>query len=297
MDWKSFLGSYLLAGLGSAAFDFIFRSGELIPGIGASGAIAGMMGAYAVLYGMKRIRFFYFVGLYFDYVSLPAIVLLPIWMGNELLQMQINADSNVNFLAHLGGLTCGALIALGVKRYVTSFNLSHMEEDEQLQKVEHELQRVRELMAAFKPEGALPILRRLRGRAPENREVLTRHYDCSRMAPSSDEYHALAHAIFSLPEVDAATDALVLDTYNEYLRLARPTIRLTPVLVCSLAKRFVRRQALAEAERLVRIILKNKLNCPAGQETLQEFILLLGEQGRIEEKQRYMKLLPSQQQV
>ncbi|MEN8170837.1 MAG: rhomboid family intramembrane serine protease [Pseudomonadota bacterium] len=291
IDSKSYFVSYILMGLGSAAFDFIFRSGELVPGIGASGAISGLMGAYAVLYGMSRIRFFYFIGVYFDYIRLPAIVLLPLWIGNELVQMVINAGSNVNFLAHLGGLCSGALIALVLKRKVSSFSVDHVDQEEHDEKAEDELQQVRELMSAMNPAGAQPLLRRLRAKLPDNREVLTRYYDCCRMKPASDEYHAQAHAIFSLREEDVATDSLVLETFNEYLNLARPSTRMSPALACALAQRFTRQKETTKAEQLVRIILAKKICCPESRKLMRSFIDLLEEQGREKDRQRYLKLI------
>lgn len=292
IDSKTYLFSYILMGLGSAAFDFIFRSGELVPGIGASGAISGLMGAYAVLYGMTRIRFFYFIGVYFDYIRLPAIVLLPLWIGNEIVQMVVNANSNVNFLAHLGGLCSGALIAVVIKRKVSSYSVEHIDEEEQEQQIENELQRVRGLMSAMKPLEAQPLLRRLRSKQPDNREVLTLYYDCCKMKPASEEYHAQAHAIFSLAMEDVATDTLVLETFNEYLKLARPSTRMSPILVCKLAQRFIRQKATPEAERLVRIIVSKKLRCAESRKLMLNFVSLLEELGRDEDRRRYLKFIP-----
>ncbi|MFO7593861.1 MAG: rhomboid family intramembrane serine protease [Pseudomonadota bacterium] len=291
MDRKSYLISYLLTGLGSAGFDILFRGDSLLPGIGASGAISGLMGIYAVLYGMKRIRFFYYIGVYFDYISLPAILLLPLWIGNELVQMQLYPESNVNFLAHLGGLCSGALIAIIIRKKLPSFSLSHMEEEEKQTRSEKELERVRELMAEMRPDRALPILRRLHQELPENREILTRYYECCRVKPANDEYHGLAHEIFLLTDNDTATDLLILETFNEYLKLARPSVRMTPRVVCQLARRFIRQKAMGESERLVRIILEKNLQCPKSRYLLQSFIQLLEEQGRTEERQHYLKQL------
>lgn len=290
IDRRSYLIAYLLGGLGSATFDFIFRIDSLIPGIGASGAIAGLMGAYAVLYGLKKIRFFYYIGVYFDYAKMPAIILLPLWVGNELLQMHLYADSGVNFLAHLGGLCSGALIAVFIRKKVTSYNLEFIEEEERLEQLAGELRRVRALMNDFKLDEARPRLRRLRSRHPQNREVLARYYECNRIKPANEEYHATAHAIFALTESDGATDALVLETFNDYRKLARPSIRMSPALVCALARRFIRQQALTEAEQLVRIILVKKIDCPKGSALMQAFIRMLEVQGRTEALQRYRKL-------
>ncbi len=292
MDRKSYLALYLLAGLGSAVFDIVMRSDSLVPGIGASGAIAGLMGAYTVLYGMTRIRFFYFIGVYFDYISLPALVLLPLWLGNEVVQQLLYSNSGINFLAHIGGLVSGALLALLVKRFLPSYSLEHIEIEKQQENQDQDLQRVRDLMSEFKPEKAIPILRRLYGKDPDNREVLVRFYECSKVNPASGEYHRMAHAIFSLADEDAATNLLLRETFNEYLRLARPRTKINASLVCRLAKRFIRQKDSAEAGRLVRIILAKKVACPERDMLLKGFIRLLEELGRQEEREQFIKLLP-----
>lgn len=293
MDWKTYLVGYLLAGIGGSLLYIALQSDSLVNGIGASGAIAGLMGAYTVLYGMRQVRFFYFIGVYFDYIKLPAIILLPLWLGDQLITMQLEPESNVNFIVHIGGLCSGALLGLLVRRYSPAFTLDHLEQDEKKEQLDKQLQRARQLMADMKPEAALPVLRRLRSDHPEVREVLTRSYECSRINPASDEYHSLASEIFSLTETDAATNALVQETFNEYLKLARPSTRMTSQLVCHLAKRFIRQKAVDEAERLVRIILAKKVACPERTKLVQGLSRLLHEQGRAEEGQRYQSLLPA----
>jgi membrane associated rhomboid family serine protease len=293
LHWRAFLITYLLGGLGAAGFDFFFRADSLVPGIGASGAIAGLMGAYTVLYGLKKIRFFYVLGVFFDYISLPAIILLPLWVLAQLVEMAMEKGSNVNFMAHVGGLICGALIALAVRYGTNSFSMEQIEKEERREQGDADLELVRELVAEFKPDSALPILRRLYGDQPGNREVLTLYYQCSRINPASDEYHRLAHTIFTLGERDVATDRLVLETFNEYLRLAKPATRMTGPLVCQLANRFIRQKAIPQAERLVRFILAKKLACQDSRTLVLGFIRLLEEQGRTAEVTSYRKLLPA----
>ncbi|MDH5650047.1 MAG: rhomboid family intramembrane serine protease, partial [Gammaproteobacteria bacterium] len=105
-----YLFSYLAAGVVAGGFDLVFNSGSIVTGIGASGAISGVMGMYVVLFGLRKINFFYHVLFYFNYIKLPAIVVLPVWIGYELLKMVIYPDSNVNYLAHAGGLIGGAIL-------------------------------------------------------------------------------------------------------------------------------------------------------------------------------------------
>ena len=75
-------------------------------GLGASGAVSALMGMYAVLYRMRRIRFFYQFLVYFNYVTAPALLLLPAWIANELLQHWLGGRG-IAYMAHLGGLLTG----------------------------------------------------------------------------------------------------------------------------------------------------------------------------------------------
>lgn len=101
---------YLLAGIGASVASSYAHRYQFGYGLGASGAIAGLMGALPVVWGLRKIRVFYWIAFYFNYARVPALVLLPLWLGYELLQAQIS-DSNVDFQAHAGGMVTGALLA------------------------------------------------------------------------------------------------------------------------------------------------------------------------------------------
>ncbi|MCG8426453.1 MAG: rhomboid family intramembrane serine protease [Chromatiales bacterium] len=288
--WVYLIG-YLVAGFGSAAFDFLFNSGSLVPGIGASGAISGLMGMYAVLYGLRKVKFFYSIGIYFDYVSLPAIVLLPLWIGNEVVQILLYSDvSNINYLAHLGGLVTGAIVAFIVKQATPSFNVDFLDEEKEQKAFEEKLEEVRGYCDNMEYRKALSRLRGLYREDPKHREILCRYYECSRISPTSDEYHELARAIFKLTEVDSGTDALVLETYKEYLSLAKPGPRLNGEVVCRLAERLIRLREVKEADKLLRVIVKKRLACGVEQGLVFAYADLLEEQGQNGDAARYRQL-------
>src|SRR5690606_18653623 len=104
-----FLGVYLLGASGSSAASLLWRWGEAGGGLGASGAIAALMGAFCVIWGRRPVRFFYWFGVVFDYVRAPAIWLLPLWLGWEVYNLLANDDLGIGFDAHAGGIICGAL--------------------------------------------------------------------------------------------------------------------------------------------------------------------------------------------
>ncbi|MGD8908224.1 MAG: rhomboid family intramembrane serine protease [Chromatiales bacterium] len=266
-----FISLYLLGGLGSAGFDILFSTGSLMPGIGASGAIAGLMGMCSVIYGFRRIRFFYSVGFYFDYVSLPAIVLLPLWIGNELFQLLYYTDSNINYLAHLGGLVSGAALAGLIKFTSNHFDLSHLELEEQKKGAEQNLRAARALYQNMEYRKALPLLRRLYQEGCQEREALYLYYQCSRISPQSEDYHKAARALFSIPERDAASAELLREIYSEYIKLARPGPRFNADTVCRLVDCFVAQKWRGEADKLMSIVRKKGLTCPKQKELSKRY--------------------------
>jgi membrane associated rhomboid family serine protease len=100
-----YLAFYLAAGV-VAAFTYIgLNSHSVQPLLGASGAIAGVMGAYIIWF--PRTRVLTLVG--FFPVYLPAVAVLGLWF---LLQFSTNPNEGVAWQAHVGGFVVGALVAL-----------------------------------------------------------------------------------------------------------------------------------------------------------------------------------------
>jgi membrane associated rhomboid family serine protease len=112
-----FLALYLLGGLGSALPDVFMPASELRLSLGASGAISAVMAAYLVLFGRRRINFFYWLIFVFGTVRWPALAILPVWLANELLQNFVfDRGGHVNYMAHFAGLLSGALL-IGIYRW------------------------------------------------------------------------------------------------------------------------------------------------------------------------------------
>ncbi|MDX1803029.1 MAG: rhomboid family intramembrane serine protease [Alcanivorax sp.] len=106
-----FLGAYLIGGLGSGLFFVATHWHSGIPLVGASGSIASLMGLFAGTYGLRRLEFFYSIGVFFGSFKAPALALFPVWLLWELLQAVIS-DAAVAYTAHAGGIISGLLLAL-----------------------------------------------------------------------------------------------------------------------------------------------------------------------------------------
>lgn len=280
-----FLGAYLLAGLASAGLDIAFRPDSLIPGVGASGAIAGLTGMYTVLFGLRRIRFFYSVLFYFDYVRAPAIILLPIWLaweiGHELLE-----PSSVNRIAHIGGLLGGALLGFAARRFSPTVDHGYIDAEERRAQRQREYTQGLDQLATMELDQARATFERLHEEDPGDRNVLLQLYNIAKFDPQSADYHRLAHRILSLPGDDAATVSLVHDIYQEYVATARPSYRFTSEQFLALAKRFARAGHLEAAERIVAGLLVGKGEFPRTAEAL--LALALGFR-RAGEQDKYLR--------
>lgn len=101
---------YLLCGLGSALVSLLVNADSDTPTVGASGAISGLMGLYVASYGFRRIEFFYTLGFVFGSFRAPAFAILPLWVAMEVVQ-KFTLDTNVAYMAHVGGLLTGAAMA------------------------------------------------------------------------------------------------------------------------------------------------------------------------------------------
>jgi len=113
-----YVSTVIMAGLVHSAIICTYQPGMAnIPLIGASGGIAGLMGAFLVKMGTTRIKIFYFIILFFraGTFTMPAYLVLPFWFMLQLIQGLIQLDvavSNTAFWAHVGGFLYGLGIYL-----------------------------------------------------------------------------------------------------------------------------------------------------------------------------------------
>lgn len=115
--WR-FTGFYLLAGAAAVYVFSIFDPGSTTPLIGASGAIAGVMGAYAVLLPRARVLTLLFLLFFFTLLEIPAVALMALWLGLQIVPFtrDLLFGPDVAILAHVAGFVFGlAAVRLFVK--------------------------------------------------------------------------------------------------------------------------------------------------------------------------------------
>jgi membrane associated rhomboid family serine protease len=114
---------YLVAGAGASAFYLLLTPRTLIPCVGASGAIFGVVAAYAVLYPRNKIKMFYWIWwVWFGTFHIGAVWIIGFWfleqIGLYLLMSELGGMGGVAYAAHLGGGIVGGLIAVGVRSWL-----------------------------------------------------------------------------------------------------------------------------------------------------------------------------------
>lgn len=105
-----FLLFYFAAGIGASLIHVLFNPGSLIPVIGASGAISGVMGAYLILYPQARIRTLVFLFIFVTFIDIPAAVFLIVWFLFQFLY--VGGGAGIAWLAHVGGFLLGMALVM-----------------------------------------------------------------------------------------------------------------------------------------------------------------------------------------
>lgn len=111
---------YLVCGAIAAFCHVASNTGSHIPMIGASGAIAGILGGYIVLFPQAKVKTLIFLGFFITVVRMPALVLLLIWMGLQVFSsISVSAEGGgVAWFAHIGGFVAGMVLILPFKNKI-----------------------------------------------------------------------------------------------------------------------------------------------------------------------------------
>jgi membrane associated rhomboid family serine protease len=111
-----YLVFYLLCGIAAGMTQTLFSPGSRVPMVGASGAIAGVMGAYLIKFPHSQIRTLLFIVFFITTFDVPAWVMLIYWFGIQLLNgvgtvgSSAASQGGTAFLAHVGGFVAGILL-------------------------------------------------------------------------------------------------------------------------------------------------------------------------------------------
>jgi membrane associated rhomboid family serine protease len=118
MGHLPYLIFYLFCGVIASLAQVVVSQDSALPNLGASGAIAGVLAAYLVLFPWARVRTVIFIFIFFTIVTLPALVLIGLWFvlqffdGVASLATTQQNMGGVAYFAHIAGFVTGLLITL-----------------------------------------------------------------------------------------------------------------------------------------------------------------------------------------
>jgi membrane associated rhomboid family serine protease len=223
-----YLGIYLLGGIVAVLVYWLVYRTNTLPLVGASGAIAALMGAFTVLFGRKKVNIFFSLGIYFNYIKIPAIILLPVWVGNEIVRLFFTGVVQVAYVAHIGGLLGGALMGVVGGKNMGLFNADVFREEPR-DDITPLLARALKHIARLEHDQGRRLLADILKRDPANLAALTHRFNLEKTDPQSPAFHAAAAELLRLTARDSSTWSRSADIYREYAALAHPP-RLTPEL-------------------------------------------------------------------
>jgi len=116
-----YLVFYLICGFAGSLLHLVSDWGSMVPSIGASGAISGLLGAYVYLFPNVRIRTAVTFGIFIRLIRLPAYFLIGFWFLYQLTLGLLATDASVAYWAHVGGFVAG----LGLARVLARRRESH----------------------------------------------------------------------------------------------------------------------------------------------------------------------------
>ena len=111
MGHGRFLVFYVLGGIAATAAQVVLNPASTVPNLGASGAIAAVMGAFLVTYPKDEIKVVYFFGWFYHVGYMPAFLLVGLWLATQVLN-QVGAlvavdQGGIAYAAHVGGALFG----------------------------------------------------------------------------------------------------------------------------------------------------------------------------------------------
>ena len=114
MNPGRYLAFYLAGGVAAMLAQVAVSPDSTVPTLGASGAIAAVMGAFLITYPRDRIRTVLFIGFFFTVTFVPAFLLIGLWFLTQL--VSVGAVTNMStggvaYMAHVGGVLFGAITA------------------------------------------------------------------------------------------------------------------------------------------------------------------------------------------
>jgi hypothetical protein len=282
--------TYVLTGLGAAVLYWLMNPSSSIYLVGASGSIAGLMGAFCVLYGRKKVKFFYSLGFYFNYFRAPAIIILPVWIAKEIYFLHADDLGNVAYEAHLGGLISGAVLGLVGFILFRNKNVDMLPTDEPVDEISPLIEEALERVSQLDMEAGSRLLEQVLTKDPGHIGAMTHLFNIHKNSPQDPRFHEITRQLLDHLTIDSTQHRAAGQVFEEYSKIAgRP---------CLSAELYLRMISVLsglgypeKAERIMAMFLKQKPDLPGIPQALLKLADGFRQKGTTEKYQRCLILL------
>ena len=280
---------YIFGGLfAGLAFWLVYMTSR-IPLVGASGAIAGLMGAFAVLFGKKRIKIFYYLGFYFNYIRIPAFILLPIWLAKEFYQLLGGGASQVAYVAHIGGLIGGALFGLICLKLSLGFDQDVIK-DTPIDEIAPLIEKALKHIAELDMETGRMLLEKALDMEPDNIDALIHLFNAHKLNPEDEKYHRVTQKLLFELTRSYHTYEKAHRIYTEYIRHTSHS-HLSAQLYIQLSMMFAATGHLDNAVKIVGMLLKKVPASPGVPTALLKLGRAYRQKGMAQKSNQCLKLI------
>ncbi|MDL2275481.1 rhomboid family intramembrane serine protease [Desulfosarcina sp. OttesenSCG-928-G10] len=254
-----FAVTYLFSGLMADVIFWAVYPLSTTPSVGASGAIAGLMGVYAVLYGKKKVAVFYSLGFYFNTAHISAIILLPVCLLKEVIDI-FTGPSYVAYMAHIGGMVGGAAIAAVGKRIrgqVATDRFEEVIED----KISPLMDQAMDHLGNLEMKPAQALLERVLEMSPDHPAALAHLFNIHKLNPGSDAFHDVAGQLLAVYLKKPEAHPMALSLYRAYSGIAAEP-SLPALLFLQLADVMTAGGDVDGAERIILLLIQKHPTTP-----------------------------------
>jgi membrane associated rhomboid family serine protease len=251
---------YVITGITAAIVFWLIYQKSLIPLIGASGAIAGLMGAFALLYGRKKVKIFFSLGFYFGYRQIAAILLLPLWIGNEFYQLFFGGVSHVAYVGHIGGLVSGAILGFVNLKMIGAYDADALA-PEPVDDIAPIIETALDHFSRLEMEEGCYLLEEVLKKDPSHEAAMTHLFNVLKLTPENDRFHHISRRLLNRLTQNAEAYEDALRIHGEY-KSATNQQKLSSDIYIRLSNAYSAAGFPEESERMLTAVLKRNPKIP-----------------------------------
>ena len=287
-----YLALYLISGIAASASFMLIYPHCTVPLVGASGAIAGNMGAFAVLFGKKKVKIFFSLGFYFGYKSMVGIFLLPLWLFNEIFQLFFTGVAQVAYVAHVGGIVAGAIMAQINLKAIKSYDENAItSDDEPVDEISPMIEKALDHIGKLELAEGREVLEQALLKDPINITVMTHLFNTLKNTPDDVRFHTLTRDLTSVLITRPATHRTALQVLKDYEIIAGKLPKLSPEVFVRVSILYAQTEQPEASNRILSAIIKQKPDLPSLPPAILKLADSYKKAGQMKESDSCLKII------